>query len=176
MFDHAGHECAQAVSDAEEVDADHPVPLLGRELPSDARERDTGVVADQMDVTEPVRRLSGKCLDRLPAADICCDRERFAVHLLRGRCEAIRVDVSQHDVHAIACEPSGKRKPNAAGGAGDDCGLAPGQIDQKVTPRKVSVRAAKSRRARSSPSSSTANVNVPSGSSNRVVHPVTTSV
>ena len=63
-LDHAGDDRLAAIERAGEVDADHLVPLLGRVLPGlGDRPGDAGVVDEDVDLAEGVKRLVAGALD-----------------------------------------------------------------------------------------------------------------
>ena len=59
-----GHERDDAVDDAAEVDAEHPVPVLVRRVGDVVEEVDPGVVAEDVDVAEHPLRLVGRARER----------------------------------------------------------------------------------------------------------------
>ena len=62
LLDHAGHEAAEAVGDAEEVDAHEPAEVLVGEVPDAPDGGDAGVVAEQVHRAERVEREVGELL------------------------------------------------------------------------------------------------------------------
>jgi hypothetical protein len=120
LLDHARDERLDAVEDAVEVDAEHPAPLLERELPGQRYARDSGVVAEHVNRAELCKRALGERLDGVPARRVCGHADRVVADA-RGRLlEAGRVDVGHHEAHALGGEAVAERTADAACGAGDD--------------------------------------------------------
>ena len=60
LLEHPGHEGPDAVEQAEEVHAEHPLPVGGGALPGDPGLEHAGVVAEQVDGAEAVVRRVGE--------------------------------------------------------------------------------------------------------------------
>ncbi len=87
------HEGDDAVDDAAEVDAEHPVPVLVRRVGDVVEEVDAGVVAEDVHVPEDALGLVGGTRERLAVGDVQLDRVHVAAELGRRRLEVVGADV-----------------------------------------------------------------------------------
>ena len=128
----AGHrevrqERADTVDDAPEVDADDPLPRLDRAEPGIAGPADPGVVAHDVNRTEPLHGRRGERLDLVGLADIGHDREHIDTvgADLDGRCgEGVLLHIGEHDRTARGRKRIRERQPDPAATARDDGHLA----------------------------------------------------
>ena len=123
LREHDRHEGLHAVDDAPQVHAEHPLPVVERELPGVARTGDAGVVADDVHGTERGERLLGEIVDLGRLGDVGADREHLrALRLdrLGGSGERLLLDVGEDDHHAFGGEALGHAAADSAGGSGDD--------------------------------------------------------
>ena len=127
LLEHAGHEAADRVHDAVEVDAEHPLPIAQRALPQQSAREDAGVVAQHMRAAMVGERRVGQLLDRIGVGDIGDNGGRSAADALDELDrlgERRRFDVGRHDEHLFVREPPGERATDAAARARDHCRLA----------------------------------------------------
>jgi hypothetical protein len=103
-IDHARHERANAVDDAEDVDREHPVPVLDRALPQQPAPEHARVEAQQVGTSELVGDLRGEPFHFLGAAHVGTNRQPAAtgfVHRDERVIESGGVDVGRNDRHAL---------------------------------------------------------------------------
>ena len=128
LLDQPGHERADAVEHAPEVDAERPVPTRLRDLPHQAAAAaHPCVVADDVRGAEvPVRagrEVDHLILDRHVGHDV--EHIGAAGAQLLGRLgESCRFDVREHDLHALGGERLGETEPDPARPARHHCHLA----------------------------------------------------
>jgi len=103
------------VHDADQVDADDPVPLLERCVDEVAGDPDPGVVDEQVDGAD----LVGEGAHLLAVGDVHAARQRGA-RLALGLGEPRLVDVADDQVGAAAGALQRGRAADAAPGAGDE--------------------------------------------------------
>jgi hypothetical protein len=114
----ARHERDDAVDDAAEVDAEHPVPVLVGRVGDVVEEVDPGVVAEHGDLAEHLLRLVGGARERLAVGDV--ELDRVHVELRCGCLEVVVADVGDCDPHARVHERPRHAEPDAAAAAGDE--------------------------------------------------------
>ena len=127
LLEHAGHEAADRVDDAVEVDAEHPLPVAQRALPQQSAREHPGVVAQHVRAAMVGECSVGQPLHRIAVRDIGDDGGRSAADAfdeLDGLGQRGRFDVGRDDDHPFVGEPAGERAADAAAGAGDDRRLA----------------------------------------------------
>ena len=127
LLEHAGHEAADGVHDAVEVDAEHPLPIAQRALPQQSAREHAGVVAQHVRAAMVGERSVGQLLHRIGVGDVGDDGGRSATDALDeldGLGERGRFDIGRDDEHAFVREPSGERAADAAAGARDHRRLA----------------------------------------------------
>ena len=90
----AGHERADSVDHAPQVDVDHAVPLGERHLPRVAQRDDAGVVDRDVQLPEVLDGRVGRALDRVGIGDV--DHQRSDVGAAVG--EALGVRREEHVV------------------------------------------------------------------------------
>ncbi len=138
LLEHPGHEGPDAVEQAEEVHAEHPLPVGGGALPGDPGLEHAGVVAEQVHRAEAVVRRVGEGPHLGLAAYVGADPERLGAEARRlgdRLVEGGRLDVGEHDVHPLAGGVAGEPTADPARGAGDD-GDAPDEVVHQRSPRK----------------------------------------
>ena len=124
---HDRQERPDAVDHAVQVDADHPLPQLHRVAPGVAEAEDPGVVAQHVGGAESLERELREFGDRRLGRGVA-DRRRdvgagfgepgLDVAQLR------RVDVGEHDAHALGDESFGERQADPGGSSRDHCDVA----------------------------------------------------
>ena len=131
VLKHMRHESLQAVQDAVEVDAEHPVPLGTGQFPDcgvdGAGAGHPGVVAKDVHLAEGVYGPLGQVEDAFPdhGVDRHADDLGLALpKLLHRPVQGILLDVGEHHPHSGGSEPFGQREADAAGGTGHHGGLA----------------------------------------------------
>jgi len=110
---------------APQVDVDHPVPVLQRDLPGVAAVHHAGVVHGDMELAEALDGRRPDALDGVRVPDV--DGHGMDVCALIGEprrlCpKVLLVDVGHDDAHPFADKSFGDRQPYAAGRAGDHGG------------------------------------------------------
>ena len=114
------------MEDTGEVHGHEPVPGLERALPRPRGTLNARVVAEHVHRAEPVAGLCGERLDRLPPGDVRRDGNHLGVggrpgsEAIRGRAQAVSIDVRHHDAHAFGREPLAERVADPVGGPGND--------------------------------------------------------
>ena len=124
---HDGQERPDAVDDAVQVDADHPLPQLHRVAPRVTESEDPGVVAQHVSRPEPLEREIGQFGDggfRRGVADRRGDMGTGLGQVGLDVTQLRRVDVGQHDAHAFGDEPFGERQPDPRGSSRDHSDVA----------------------------------------------------
>jgi hypothetical protein len=115
-----GDERHDAVDDAAEVDAEHPVPVLVRRVGDVVEQVDAGVVAEHVHVPERALRLVGGAGERLPVGHVQPDREDVAAERRRRLLEMVGPHVGDRDVHAGGEERPGHAEADPAPASRDE--------------------------------------------------------
>ena len=145
VFDHRRQEHLAPVDHAPQVDADHPSPqidVVG--LGDRTTAADPGVVAQHVDVAEPVTREALQCSDVVEVRHVAMHASRRDADVAQAGDRLVEwpvLHVAQHHVHSRRTEALGHRQPDAARPAGDDGGLA----TQIIHPRSLVDRFARCR-------------------------------
>ena len=122
LFEHAGDERAQPVNHAPEIDAQHPVPVIERELPDPGPLDHASVVAQYVNRAMGIESGRGQVVDGVDIRDIGHHTGRVmpgGAKLSHRRVQRIRFDVGQHHLHLSPGEPVGHRQAETARRAGD---------------------------------------------------------
>ena len=113
---------------APEVDADHPLPVLERDLPGRAAGVHTGVVAEHVDGPEVLDGTRGERVDRGGGSDVGGNADDLGggrrSDLRNRQVQPARVQIGHHDAHALGGKALAEGAADAAGGAGHDRNLA----------------------------------------------------
>ena len=131
-------EALDAVQHAHQVDVDHPAPVVERDMVDAAAGGDAGIVADHMDVAEPLERRLRGALDAFGIGDVAdgaVDVGRDLAQAFDRRAKRICLDIGNHHLHAGLRERAGHRKPNSAGPAGHKGRLAGKLTHDRIPPR-----------------------------------------
>ena len=115
-----GNERDDAVDDAAEIDAEHPVPVLVRRVCDVVEEVDAGVVAEDMDVPENALGLVRGTSERFAIGHVELDRMYVTADLPHRGLEVIGSYVGDRDAHACRGEGLGHSEPDPAPAPGDE--------------------------------------------------------
>ncbi len=124
---HDRQERADAVDDAVQVDADHPLPQLDRIAPRVADAEDPGVVAQHVRGAETIDGELGELVDRgfrRGVADHGGDVGTGLAEAPFDVAQLRRVDVGEHDAHPLRNEALGEGQADAGGTSRDHCDVA----------------------------------------------------
>ena len=132
-----GYERAHSVDHAPNVHVEDPSPSVEVHLPERvSSDRNTGVVAHDMDVAEGLERTLREPLDVVRAGDIGAYPDRAHSDrrdVVDRRSQSILLHVGKRDVEAGTSEFEGERAPDSARGPRDDCALTRAELhDGKV--------------------------------------------
>src|SRR5262245_10905156 len=131
---HAGHRCsvdnvtpfavthnvrqesADAVQNPHDIHVQHPPPILERNVVDTAMRPDTGIVADDMHISECLICCLGRMLYAARIGDITGNAAHPSqiVRAFDGRLQRIRLDIGEHDFHAHLHKGSTKGQANPA--------------------------------------------------------------
>ena len=122
-----GQAGADAAGDAEDVDAEGPLPVGLARLADEFGAEHAGVEADEVERAEfgfdaVGEGALGGFVGHVELDGEGADLERF--NIAGGRSDGVLLDVGQDDVCAFACEGEGDAASDAAAGAGDERGFA----------------------------------------------------
>ena len=123
----AGHERADPVDHAPQVDVDHAVPVRERQLPGVALHDDAGVVHRDVQLPEVLDRGVGGALDRVGIGHVDDQRPHLGATIgetLGVRREPRLVEVGHEHAHPRGDERLGDREADPARRAGHDRGAA----------------------------------------------------
>src|SRR6266542_5494705 len=124
LLEHDRQEDADAVDDAPQMGAEHPLPVCEGALPDGAAgAADAGVVADDVYGPKRLEGLLRELLHLLRLRDVGAhrqDRRAALPHLGVGLVEGALFDVREDDLHAFGGKAFGEAAADAAGRAGDD--------------------------------------------------------
>jgi beta-glucosidase len=117
--DHPRHECADAVEDAPEVDAERPLEIADGPVPDEPSREHARVVAEDVDSTVCAEHVVRERADVVGTGDVGHEgRDPIAVS--GGLGQRAHFDIGGNDDRAFGCEGVGQRPPDPAGSAGDD--------------------------------------------------------
>ena len=119
-----GDERHDAVDDAAEVDAEHPVPVLVRRVGDVVEEVDPGVVAEHVHVAERPLRLVRRACECLPVGHVQPDREDVGAECGRRLLEVVSPYIGDRDLHAGGDECPGQAEADPAPASRDEGDLA----------------------------------------------------
>ena len=115
-----------AVEEAEQVDVDHPLPLLDVGAHDRAEQHHAGVVDEDVEAAEPRVDLLDEPLGLLPVGDVGLERDRaaaLALDPLDQRLEPVGPASADTDRSTGAREGQGRGLADARRGARDRCDL-----------------------------------------------------
>jgi len=113
-------EAADAVQHAQQIDVDHPAPIVEREGLDAAGGRDAGIVADHMDVAECIECRLRRARDAVGIGDIAGDAAHIRRDLAQafdGRIKRAGLDIGQQHLHAGRSKRAAEREADAGGAA-----------------------------------------------------------
>jgi hypothetical protein len=112
------------VEDPEHVDVQHPLEDRRVDRHHRAVAGDPGVRHHDVDAAEPRHTLGDGLLHGGEVADVGGDGQDVVAELVREHGQRLLVEVGQHEPGPSGVQPSGGLGTDAAGGAGDQDGLA----------------------------------------------------
>ena len=128
VLEHMGDNGLHGVERALEIQVERALQqIVGDVEEFRARQRGAGRIEQKIDAAEAVDGEVHHVVDGGALGDVDSERQRLAadlVDLLGGLFDAFFVDVGAHHIGALAGENQRGRPSDAAGGAGDDDGLA----------------------------------------------------
>ncbi len=122
-----------------QVDLHGLPPFLGGDLFETGRQRQGGVVDQDVDSAEPVERLTDDCLGDSRHRDVARYREHTFTDLTRGCRRALRAAHVDGHQSAALIQPGRRGAPQPAGRAGDD-GHAAGEVSRGIVGQGRSAR------------------------------------
>ena len=121
--EHPRHEGVDRVHEAEDVDVEHPAPVV-EALRSDRRRADhAGVVAEHVDAAIALVATLGQRLDGCHVAHVDGLGARLGARggeFRRHRLGGAGLDIGDHDAHALAGQRERDRAADTAASAGDE--------------------------------------------------------
>ncbi len=122
-----GIEGFDAVDDAAQIDAHHPVPVLVLGLVDGRVAADPGIVADDVDLAEDALGLVGGAGEGLAVGHVELDemvRQVGALQHRRRLVEMVLADIRHHHFHAVLEKHPRHAEADARGAPGDKGGFA----------------------------------------------------
>src|ERR1700687_3648453 len=123
-------EGTDAMKDSDQIDVEHPSPIVERDIVDAAAGGDPGIVANHMNISECLVRRRGRPLDTDGIGNVTANAAYFRPNIMQafdGGRQRVRLDIAQHHFQAGLRKGPAKRESDTTSPACHECCLA-GQL------------------------------------------------